>query len=237
MIYGCFVWIMTMPYYRALGDRRGGRWCSSSRPWAGRPSARPTRGAGWSRSRSWPSGLKLAHWGYYAPEWNYRLSQGPWGRAIGQWLPRKWPLYTVHDWPPDLAFFIGRPVRQLPSPRFLELRPRPRMPLRPAPGVRVRQLARPGPAPHPGRPRSRTSPARNASSPGPRDTSPSPARTPAGHPEPGRRARRPPSRRNDRPARHPSTPDRTIVRSDAIMHSDFSSESGSRTSHKSRIVG
>ena len=27
-------------------------------------------------------GLKLAAWGYYVPEWNYRQSQGPWARAI-----------------------------------------------------------------------------------------------------------------------------------------------------------
>ena len=32
-------------------------------------------------------GIKLAHWGCYVPECNYRLSQGPWGRAIGQWIP------------------------------------------------------------------------------------------------------------------------------------------------------
>ncbi len=68
-------------------------------------------------------GLKLAHCGYYVPEWNYRRSQGPWGRAIGQWIPRKWSLYTLHDWPDDLSFFIGRPVRQLRSPRFLNYLP------------------------------------------------------------------------------------------------------------------
>ncbi len=69
------------------------------------------------------AGLKLAHWGYYAPEWNYRLSQGPWGRAIGQWVPRKWPIYTFHDWPADLAFYIGRPIHQLPSSRLLPYLP------------------------------------------------------------------------------------------------------------------
>ena len=64
--------------------------------------------------------LKLAHWGYYVPEWNYRHSQGPWGRAIGQWVPKRWTLYTFHEWPPDLAFFVKRPVRQLRSPQYLE---------------------------------------------------------------------------------------------------------------------
>lgn len=64
--------------------------------------------------------VKLAYSGYYAPEWNYRFSQGPWGRALGQWVMPRWPLYTFHDWSPDLAFAIGRPVRQLKSPQHLE---------------------------------------------------------------------------------------------------------------------
>ena len=68
-------------------------------------------------------GLKLAYWGYYVPEWNYRYSQGPWARAIAQWIPRKWTLYTLHDWPPDLAFFTKRTVRQLPSPHHLAYQP------------------------------------------------------------------------------------------------------------------
>jgi len=64
--------------------------------------------------------LKLAHAGYYAPEWNYRRSQGPWGRAIGQWIPPTWPLYVTYDLSPDLAFSTGRTVRQLASPKQLE---------------------------------------------------------------------------------------------------------------------
>lgn len=64
--------------------------------------------------------LKLIHWGYYTPEWNYRHGQGPWGRAIGQWLLPNWTLYTIHDWPEDLAWAIGSPVRQLHSPQHLE---------------------------------------------------------------------------------------------------------------------
>jgi hypothetical protein len=67
--------------------------------------------------------LKVAHWGYYVPEWNYRRSQGPWGRAIGQWVPPRWPVYTTHSWQPDLAFAIGRPVRQLPHPKSLAFLP------------------------------------------------------------------------------------------------------------------
>jgi hypothetical protein len=65
-------------------------------------------------------GLKLVYWGYYAPEWNYRYSQGPWARAIAQWMPRTWTLYTIHEWPADLAFFTKRPVRQLRSPEHLK---------------------------------------------------------------------------------------------------------------------
>jgi hypothetical protein len=67
--------------------------------------------------------LRVAHWGYYAPEWNYRRSQGPWGRAVGQWVPPHWPIYTTHSWPADLAFATGRPVYQLPGERHLAYRP------------------------------------------------------------------------------------------------------------------
>jgi len=67
--------------------------------------------------------LKVAHWGYYVPEWNYRYSQGPWGRAIGQWVPPRWPIYTTHAWPADLAFATEHPVRQLVSERHLEYQP------------------------------------------------------------------------------------------------------------------
>lgn len=63
--------------------------------------------------------LKLAHAGIYVPEWDYRMSQGPWGRAIGQWAPPRWPIYTLHDWPADLAFATGHPIRQLVDERQL----------------------------------------------------------------------------------------------------------------------
>ena len=122
MICGCFIWILTMPYYRSLGIVMGLMILVRHRP----RMVGPRR---WELRRGLITlillaiGLKLAHWGYYAPEWNYRHSQGPWGRAIGQWIPRKWSLYTFHDWPDDLAFFIGRPVRQLRSPRFLNYLP------------------------------------------------------------------------------------------------------------------
>ncbi len=63
--------------------------------------------------------LKLVHWGYYTPEWNYRHGQGPWGRAVAQWLMPNWTLYTIHEWPEDFAWTIGRPIRQLPSAHHL----------------------------------------------------------------------------------------------------------------------
>ena len=65
-------------------------------------------------------GLKFAYAFYYIPEWNYRQSQGPWARAIAQWVPRRWTLYVMHEWPADLEFFTKRTVRQLHSPHFLE---------------------------------------------------------------------------------------------------------------------
>jgi hypothetical protein len=64
-------------------------------------------------------GLKIGHYGYHVPEWNYRFSQGPWGRAIGQWVVPHWPIYTLNAWPADLAFATGHPFRPLAHPRVL----------------------------------------------------------------------------------------------------------------------
>jgi hypothetical protein len=83
--------------------------------------------AAWRGQPRWALGVliavavcvKIAHWGVYVPEWNYRRSQGPWGRAIGQWVPPNWPIYTIHTWPADLAFATERPVRQLADARLL----------------------------------------------------------------------------------------------------------------------
>jgi len=69
--------------------------------------------------------FKLAHFGHHIPEWNYRHSQAPWGRAIGQWVPQKHPIHVLHGWPADLIFAIERPVRQLADPRLLPDRPGP----------------------------------------------------------------------------------------------------------------
>lgn len=67
--------------------------------------------------------LRAGQAGYYAPEWNYRRGQGPWGRAIGQWVPPGWPVYIVHAWPADLAFATGHPFRQIPSEWHLKHQP------------------------------------------------------------------------------------------------------------------
>jgi hypothetical protein len=71
------------------------------------------------------AGLKAAHWGYYVPEWNYRRSQGPWGRAVGQFVPPGWTIHLMHPWPADLAFATEHPVRlmELRDLRFLEASP------------------------------------------------------------------------------------------------------------------
>ena len=63
--------------------------------------------------------LKIAHAGIYVPEWNYRMSQGPWGRAIGQWVPPRWPIFTLHPWPAALAFEIGHPIVPIADERML----------------------------------------------------------------------------------------------------------------------
>jgi hypothetical protein len=123
-IYGSFIWCVAMPFYRALGVVMGFLILGVGiLAYSALASGNLRRGM--VAIIIIAIGLKLAHWGYYVPEWNYRRSQGPWARAIAQWVPRKWTLYTIHDWPPDLAFFIKRPVRQLRSARFLEYQPGP----------------------------------------------------------------------------------------------------------------
>jgi hypothetical protein len=122
MIYGGVVWNFTQPFYRSIGIPLGvftllTAACGLCALWRGCPRTALLA------LILVAVGLKIAHRGYYVPEWNYRHSQGPWGRAIGQWIPRKWSLYTFHDWPDDLTFFIGRSVRQFRSPRFLSYLP------------------------------------------------------------------------------------------------------------------
>ena len=65
-------------------------------------------------------GVKIAYVGFLAPEWNYKAGQGPWGRAIGQWIPHHRLIYTSHIWQPDLAFATERQFYQLADPRVLE---------------------------------------------------------------------------------------------------------------------
>jgi hypothetical protein len=122
MMYGTYVWNLCLAYYRVLGIGMGiliivvaGMcWLAMANRNIGMALATLVLIA---------VGLKFVYWGYYVPEWNYRYSQGPWARAIAQWVPRKWTLYTLHDWPPDLAFFTKRSVRQLHSPHYLEYQP------------------------------------------------------------------------------------------------------------------
>jgi len=123
-IYASFIWCAAMPFYRAVGVFMGVLVLGAGiLAYSALASGNVRRGM--VAIIVIAIGLKLAHWGYYVPEWNYRRSQGPWARAVAQWVPRKWTLYTIHDWPPDLAFFLKRPVRQLRSPRFLEYQPGP----------------------------------------------------------------------------------------------------------------
>jgi hypothetical protein len=118
------LWTLVFPYYRPLGI-------------AVLALGIAVLGLGWSACETGNCrrgqaalailtiSLKLVHWAYYVPESNYRHGQGPWGRAIGQWLLPNWTVYTFLDWPPDLAFAIGRPVRKLRSPEHLAYAPGP----------------------------------------------------------------------------------------------------------------
>jgi hypothetical protein len=117
--YGGFIMIVDMPYYRPVGIAvavltlgvSGLVWWSIE--------TRNTRRTV-AAMLLLTACLKLGHWGFYTPEWNYRFGQGPWGRAIGQWVLPNWTIYTTHDWPEDLAWAIGRPMRQLHSPQHLQ---------------------------------------------------------------------------------------------------------------------
>jgi hypothetical protein len=112
-------------YYRplAIGVAAAGfivLWVALAAAWHGRPR--------WSIAALvlLAVSIKVAYAGIYVPEWNYRTGQGPWGRAIGQWVVPNWPIYTFHTWPEDLAFATGHPVRQLPDPRIFLVQPPPR---------------------------------------------------------------------------------------------------------------
>ena len=118
VLYGGYVWLLVFPYYRPIGI-------------AVVLLSLPAFVLGWVSMETGNTrramvalvlvtiAVKLVHWGYYVPEWNYRHGQGPWGRAIGQWLLPNWTLYTFHPWPEDLALATGRQVRQLRSPQHL----------------------------------------------------------------------------------------------------------------------
>lgn len=118
MVYGGYRWTVVSPYYRPLGI-------------SVLLLGIPVLALGWSAIENLNTrrammalmllaiSLKIVHWGYHVPEFNYRHGQGPWGRAIGQWLLPNWTLYVFLDWPPDLAFAIGCPVRKLRSPEHL----------------------------------------------------------------------------------------------------------------------
>ena len=155
MLYGSYIWNLVMPFYRPLGIIMS-------------IIAIGVAILGWSALETRNSrrglvslmviavALKLVHWGYYVPEWNYRYSQGPWGRAISQWVPKRWALYTFHDWPPDLAFFMKRPVRQLRSPTLSGIPGGPAKQVCVVASLGIRELAQVRSADHSGREISRS---------------------------------------------------------------------------------
>jgi hypothetical protein len=67
--------------------------------------------------------VKLIHVGFHQPETSYRFGKGAWGRAIGQHVPPKWPIYVFHSVDPALAFATERPIRQLRAEIFLKAQP------------------------------------------------------------------------------------------------------------------
>lgn len=117
-LYGTFVLTIVFTYYRPIGVVFGiGGLIVSAIVWRAVETSSLRRGV--AAMLVMTACLKLAQAGFYVPEWNYRYGQGPWGRAIGQWLLPHWTLYTQHEWPEDLAWAIGRPVRLLSSPQHL----------------------------------------------------------------------------------------------------------------------
>src|SRR5262249_44185253 len=122
MMYGSYIWNLCLAYYRVLGIAMSALLLVVAVLCSLALANRNIRMALGTLVLI-AVGLKFAYWGYYVPEWNYRYSPGPWARAIAQWIPRRWTLYTMHDWPPDLAFFTKRTVRQLYSPYYLEYQP------------------------------------------------------------------------------------------------------------------
>lgn len=118
LLCGGYVWTLIFPYYRPVGI-------------AVLLLGIPVFVLGWWAVESANSrravialavltvSMKLVYSGYCVPEWNYLRGQGPWGRAIGQWLLPNWTIYTFHEWPSDLALAIGRPIRMLRSAEHL----------------------------------------------------------------------------------------------------------------------
>ena len=68
-------------------------------------------------------GVKVAHGAIYMPELNYRTGKGPWGRAVGQYVPPMYPIYTFHNVSPALAFATEHPVRRLRAEIYLKVVP------------------------------------------------------------------------------------------------------------------
>ena len=94
MLYHSYVWNLAMPFYRPLGIIMS---IVALGVGVLGMSALETSNSrrGLVTLMVIAVGLKLAHWGYYVPEWNYRYSQGPWGRASRPVGPQKVGLVHV----------------------------------------------------------------------------------------------------------------------------------------------
>ncbi len=119
MLYGIYIWNLVMPFYRPLGIIMSIMAIGVAvLGWSALETRNSRRGLGHvdghrGRAEAGPLGLLCSRV-------ELPLQPRPVGPRDRQWVPKRWTLYTFHDWAPDLAFFMKRPVRQLRSPNYLE---------------------------------------------------------------------------------------------------------------------
>ena len=135
----------------AAGHHRRASSRSASRFWAGRHSRLRNSRRGLVSLMVIAIGAQAGPLGLLRSRVELSLQPGPVGPSDRPVGARRWVLYTFHDWPPDLAFFMKRPVRQLPSPTLSGIPAGPSEQVCLAARVGIRELAQVCPADHAGR--------------------------------------------------------------------------------------